>query len=69
MSVKDILNKFSFDSYMYPTAYNDEMEITRYFDFTFIDSLEFFSVTDWRKKIENLSADGVVYAIIPRINE
>ena len=69
LSVKDILNKFSFDSYMYPTAYNDEMEITRYFDFTFIDSLEFFSVTDWRKKIENLSADGVVYAIIPRSNE
>ncbi|UWG97333.1 hypothetical protein LPY66_00395 [Dehalobacter sp. DCM] len=69
LSVKDILNKSSFDSYMYPTAYNDEMEITRYFDFTFIDSMEFFSVTDWGRKIENLSADGVVYAIIPSNNE
>lgn len=69
LSVKDILNKSSFDSYMYPTAYNDEMEITRYFDFTFIDSTEFFSVTDWGRKIESLSADGVVYAIIPRSNE
>ncbi|KUO71713.1 MAG: hypothetical protein APF77_07885 [Clostridia bacterium BRH_c25] len=69
LSVKDILNKSSFESYMYPTAYNDEMEITRYFDFTFIDSIEFFSVTDWERKIENLSADGVVYAIIPRSNE
>lgn len=69
LSVKDILNKSSFDSYMYPTAYNDEMEITRYFDFTFIDSAEFFSVTDWGRKIENLSADGVVYAIISRSNE
>lgn len=66
LSVKDILNKSSFDSYMYPTAYNDEMEITRYFDFTFIDSMEFFSVTNWGRKIENLSADGVVYSIIPR---
>ncbi|NLD50710.1 MAG: hypothetical protein GX660_26510, partial [Clostridiaceae bacterium] len=51
LSVKDILNKASFDSYMYPTAYNDDMEITRYFDFTFIDSMEFFSVTDWGRKI------------------
>lgn len=69
LSIKDILNKSSFDSCMYPTAYNDEMEITRYFDFTFIDSMEFFSITDWGRKIENLSADGVVYAIIPRNNE
>lgn len=69
LSVKDILNKSSFDNYMYPTAYNDEMEITRYFDFTFIDSLEFFSVDDWGRKIENLSADGVVYAITPRSDE
>jgi len=54
---------------MYPTAYNDEMEITRYFDFTFIDSPEFFSVDNCGRKIENLSGDGVVYAIIPRSDE
>lgn len=69
LSVKDILNKAAFDSYMYPTSYNDEMEITRYFDFTFIDSAEFFSVDDWGRKIENFSADGVVYAVIPRSDE
>jgi len=69
LSVKDILNKSFFDGYMYPTAYNDEMEITRYFDFTFIDSAEFFSVVDWEKKIENINADGVIYAIIPSNNE
>lgn len=68
-SVKDILNKCSFDSYMYPTAYNDENEIIRYFDFVFIDSAEFFSVTDWQRKIEKRSAVGVVYAIIPHSNE
>ena len=69
LSVKGILNKISFDSYIYPTAYNDEMEITRYFDFVFIDSTEFFSVVDWDKKIDNLSSDGVMYAIIPHNNE
>lgn len=69
LSVKDILNKSSFDSYMYPTAYNDEMEITRYFNFTFIDSAEFFAVDSWNKKIEDINTDGVVYSIIPKSRE
>lgn len=69
MSVKEILNKSSFDSYMYPTRYNDEHEITRYFDFLFIDSKEFWSVDDWNLKISNTMADGVVYAIIPESTE
>ncbi len=66
ISVKEILNEFSLDSYMYPTAYNDEMEITRYFDLKFIDSNEFSTVSDWEKKIEGLDSDGVIYAIIPQ---
>lgn len=69
LSVKDILNQSSFDSYMYPTRYNDEHEITRYFDFLFIDSKEFWSVEDWNLKISNTMADGVVYAIIPESAE
>jgi len=66
LSVKEILNDSSFDSYIYPVAYNDEMEITRYFDFKFIDSEEFFAVEDWERKLEDTKADGVVYAIIPK---
>lgn len=69
LSVKAILNGSSFDSYMYPTAYNDEMEITRYFDFSFIDSVEFFAVENWEKKIGAIKADGVIYAIIPKNEE
>jgi len=72
-SVKKILNDSSYDSFMYPTAYNDEMEITRFFDFTFIDSAEFFAVDNWERKIEAIKAttgaDGVVYAIIPQCDE
>lgn len=66
LSVKDILNKASFDSYMYPTAYNDENEITRYFNFTFIDSEEFLATDNWDIKMENTPAEGVIYAIIPK---
>ena len=65
LRAKDILNRSSFDSYMYPTRYNDEFEITRYFDFTFIDSDDFFGVDNWEKRISGTEADGVVYAIIP----
>ena len=66
ISVKKILNETHLDSYMYPTAYNDEMEITRYFDFKFIDSEEFYAVENWERKIESFDSVGVVYAIIPK---
>jgi hypothetical protein len=69
LSVKEILNKSTFDSYMYPTRYNDENEITRYFDFIFIDSNEFWAVENWERKIEGTDADGMVYAIIPNSQE
>lgn len=65
LSVRDILNKSAFDSFMYPTRYNDEHEITRYFDFVFISSQEFWNVENWELKIEETMADGVVYAIVP----
>lgn len=64
--VKDILNQFSFDNYMYPTSYNDDNEITRYFDFVFIESSEFLDVKNWNKKIEDYKGDGVVFGIITK---
>jgi hypothetical protein len=66
LRVKTILNSSAFDSYLFPTRYNDDFEITRYFDFTFIDSTDFFGVDDWERRIVESSADGVVYAIIPQ---
>ncbi|MCL2087469.1 MAG: hypothetical protein FWH05_07770 [Oscillospiraceae bacterium] len=48
------------------SLYNDEFEITRYFDFTFIDGSDFLEVDNWEKRIEDIEADGVVYAIIPK---
>ena len=64
--VKAILNDSVFDSFIYPTAYNDEHDIIRYFDFTFIDSADYFAVEDWSKFISGRRADGVVFAIIPK---
>jgi hypothetical protein len=66
MQVKDILNRSAFDSYMYPTRYNDENEITRYFDFAFIDSADFWETQNWERRIADAGTDGVVYAVIPQ---
>lgn len=63
---KDIINSMSFDSYLYPTSYNDDNEITRYFDFCFIDGSEFLAVENWDKKVSIASGDGLVFGIIPK---
>ena len=66
LRLTDILNQCAFDSYMYPTRYNDAHEITRYFDFLFIDSADFWNTDNWEMRINSSEADGVVFAVIPR---
>ena len=63
-SVKDTLNNASLDNYMYPSRYNDEREMTRFFAFRFIDGAEVNEDVDWEVKSEGIDADGVVYGII-----
>lgn len=63
--VKKILNASNFDSCIYPFRYNDEKEVTRYFDFTFIDESEVTEDVNWKTKQQGTEADGIVYAIIP----
>lgn len=65
ISVKDVLNQSNVDKYIYPTRYNDEIEMTRYFKVEFIDASEVTADVDWNLKTKNIKADGVIYAIIP----
>jgi len=65
ISVKEILNTANFDNFMYPSRYNDDREITRFFSFVFIDEDEVTPDTNWNIKIENIEADGVIFAVIP----
>lgn len=69
VSVKDTLNAANFDSCVYPSRYNDEREMTRYFSFAFIDASEVSTETNWQMKGEQLSSDGIVYGIIPNGTE
>ena len=65
ISIKDTLNASNFDSYMYPSRYNDDKEITRYFSFEFINEDEVSEDINWNIKSESVDADGMIYAVIP----
>lgn len=69
ISVKEIINSTPISNYLYPTRYNDENEIIRYYQLIFIDSAEYWAVKDWNEKIAGIDADGVVYAIMPDSQE
>ena len=68
IDIKDILNTSNFDNYMYPSRYNDERKMTRYFSFEFIDANEVSEDVNWDKKSEYIKSDGVIYGIIPNAN-
>lgn len=69
VSVKDILNAANFDSYIYPSRYNDSREMTRFFSFEFIEEDEVTSDVNWSIKSEKIDADGVIYGILPKSEE
>ena len=69
LAVKDILNASNLDNYMYPSRYNDEHEMTRFFSFRFISGSEISEIVDWDMKSEAINADGVLYGIIPESEE
>lgn len=59
-----ILQEYASDIYLYPTAYNEEQEIIRYFDFKFISVSDLCDVTNWDSKLSMSDADGIVFAVI-----
>jgi len=62
--VKDIINEFNAESFLYPTRYNDNNEITRYFELRFIEQDEFLKVDNWACKIDDVEGNGAVYAVM-----
>ena len=69
LNLKNVINESNFDHYVYPSRYNDEKEMTRFFEFRFIDSGEVTLDTNWDIKSENIKADGVIFGVIPDSNE
>ena len=69
ITVKQVLNSINFTRYMYPSRYNDEREMTRYFSFKFIDEEEVAADVNWKKKSENAIADGQIYGVLIKSEE
>lgn len=69
ISVKEALNRFNYDSCLYPSRYNSEREMTRFFNLEFIEDNEVASVTNWNLKNDSTCADGVIYAVVPSSEE
>lgn len=65
ITIKETLNNSNFDNYIYPSRYNNERDMIRYFTFEFIDENEVTEDIDWNVKSQSISSDGVVYGIIP----
>lgn len=69
MAARDILSECNVNRYLYPSRYNDETEMTRYFDFRFVNAGEITGDTNWTVKSESSKADGIVYALLPASEE
>ena len=65
ITVKETLNNSNFDNYMYPSRYNNEHDMIRYFSFKFIDEDEVENDVDWEAKSSDIDADGIIYGVIP----
>lgn len=65
IAIKDTLNNSNFDNYIYPSRYNNEHDMIRFFSFEFVDEDEISEDIDWKVKSEAIEADGIVYGIIP----
>lgn len=64
-SAKEIFNSMNFDRYVYPSRYNDEKEMTRYFQFEFIDGDEIADNNGLAAKSGMIHADGIIYGVLP----
>lgn len=65
ITIKETLNNSNFDNYMYPSRYNNERDMTRFFAFKFIDEEEIYDDIDWNIKSKSIEADGIIYGVIP----
>lgn len=61
----ELLNAVNLEPYAYPIRYNDQHEITRYFQFSFITGEEFLNCDDLSVKVNSSAADGMILGILP----
>ncbi len=65
-TAEEILNDSCLENYIYPTKYNDEHDITRYFDFSFIPAEKILLKYNFDYALRSSQADGIVFAVVPK---
>lgn len=59
-----VLNEFNTSAYLYPSRYNDEYEMTRWFDFVFVSDKNILEDVSWQKRLAKNESDGQVVAVV-----
>ena len=66
VSVEEALNSVNYESYLYPSRYNDAHEMIRYFSFRFISE----ECLDQREVLASIidddGADGIIFGLLPQ---
>lgn len=62
-SLCKVLNDNNSEKFLYPYRYNDEKEMTRYFEFRFVD-FDYVQRPDFKSKDSTATPDGMVYAVL-----
>ena len=69
MTTASLLNAANHEPYAYPIRYNDQREMTRYFQFVFIDGADMLRASDYRPLVRQYDADGVIFGVLPQDDE
>lgn len=66
MTVANLLNSANHEPYAYPIRYNDQREMTRFFQFVFIESEKILQDSDYKSLVRQYNSDGVIFGILPQ---
>ena len=69
ISVAEALNEVNFENYLYPSRYNDEHEMIRYFSFQFIKEENILQPNYIESLIDAERSDGYVFGILTNDQE
>ena len=65
MTAAALLNAANREPYAYPIRYNDKFEMTRFFQFIFIDAADIYATQNLQTLVDRYDADGVIFGILP----
>lgn len=63
MTNVDLLNSANLEPYAYPIQYNDQFEMTRFFQFVFINAHDILQAEDIPALVEQYDSDGVIFGV------